>query len=212
MPFQKSLLTLFVSLCLLPLSAQIKGVTETGEEVILFEDGSWRYANEEEAIAKEIPTNPEKFEKPEEASFLLKSKKLEVGIWLNPKEWSFKQATDNEEAEYELQLKGEDLYGLILTEKVEIPLENLKNIALQNGRAVAPDLRVVKEEYRNVNGLKVLHLQLNGTTQGIKFTYYGYYYSGPNGTVQFITYTGQNLLEQFLPQCEELLNGLSLVE
>jgi len=48
---------------------------------------------------------------------------------------------------------------MIITEKVEIPLKSLKNIALVNVKSVAPDVSVVMEEYRNVNGLKVLCLQ-----------------------------------------------------
>jgi hypothetical protein len=58
-----------------------------------------------------------------------------------------------------------------------------------------------------VNGQKVLFLRLNVTLQGIKFTYYGYYYSNSSGTVQFITYTPQSLLEGYIKDCEKILNG-----
>jgi hypothetical protein len=204
----KGTLLLLISLFFVNLiQAQQKAVTETGEEVILFEDGTWKYQNEDQISEKETPTNPKKFEKDKESTFLLKSSKLNIGVYLNPKIWSFKKATDNPEAEFELQLKGGDLYGMIITEKVEIPLETLKSFALENGKTVAPDLKIVKEEYRTVNGLKVLLLQLNGTMQGIKFSYYGYYFSSRNGTVQFITYTSQNLLDSYKPESEKLLNG-----
>ena len=197
-----SVLTVFMS------QAQIKAVTEIGEEVILYNDGTWKYQNDNQLLEEEIPTNPNKFKKNKESTFLLKSNKFNAGIYINPKKWSFKKATNNEEAEYEFQLKDGDLYGMVITEKVEIPLETLKSIALENGKSVAPDLRIVKEEYRIVNGLKVLFLQMNGTMQGIKFTYYGYYFSSTNGTIQFITYTSQNLLDSYKPECEKLLNGL----
>jgi hypothetical protein len=199
-------------LCLLTVNltqAQQKAVTETGEEVILFEDGTWQYQNENDLLEKEIPTNSKIFKKDKESTFLLKSSKVNVGFYLNPQKWSFKKATDNLEAEYELQLKGGDLYGMIITEKVEIPLESLKSIALENGKSAAPDLKIAEEEYRTVNGLKVLLLQMNGTMQGIKFSYYGYYFSSTNGTVQFITYTSQNLLDSYRPEIEKLLNGLA---
>lgn len=189
-------------------SAQQRAVTELGEEVILFSDGTWRYAKQKVEETKPIPTNPQIFEKDKTASFLLKSKKAKVGFWLDPKAWSFQQATDNPDAEYDLQLKGEDLFGMIITEKMEIPLKSLKSIAIENGRAAAPDLEVVKEEYRNVNGIKVLFLQMNGTLQGIKFSYYGYYYSNQGGTVQFITFTSQQLLKSYEKECDKLLNGL----
>jgi len=187
--------------------AQQKAVTETGEEVILFEDGTWKYQNEDDLEKTEIPINPKAFKKDNNSTFLLKSNNLNVGFWINPKLWSFKKATNNPDAEYELQLKDGGLYGMIISEKVEIPLETLKSIVLENGRSAAPDLKIVKEEYRIVNGLKVLLLQMNGTTQGIKFSYYGYYFSSTNGTVQFITYTSQNLLDSYRKECDILLNG-----
>ncbi len=188
--------------------AQQIAVTQTGEEVILYDNGTWAYQNEDDLEEKEIPTNSKLFKKDKNSTFLLKSNKLNTGFWLNPKVWSFKKATDNPEAEYELQLKGGDLYGMIISEKVEIPLENLKSIAVENGKAVAPDLRITHEEYRTVNDLKVLLLQMDGTTQGIKFSFYGYYYSNSNGTVQFVTYTAQNLLNEYKSESEKLLNGL----
>lgn len=189
------------------IQAQQKAVTETGEEVILYDDKTWKYQNEDQISEIKIPTNPKKFTTDKKATFLLKSNKMNIGVNLNPKKWSFKKATDNPEAEFELKLKDGDLYGMLITERVQIPLETLKLIALENGKSVAPDLAIVKEEYRNVNGLKVLLLQLNGTMKGIKFSYYGYYFSNTNGTVQFITYTSQNLLESYKTEIEKLLNG-----
>ncbi len=187
--------------------AQQKAITGTGEEVLLYDDGTWKYQNENVLKETAISTNSKAFTKDYNASFLLKSKKLNVGFWLNPKLWSFKKATDNAEAEYELQLKTGGLYGMVISEKIQIPLERLKSIAIENAKTAAPDLRIVKEEYRMVNGLKVLLLQLNGTMKGIKFSYYGYYYSNKKGTVQFITYTSQNLLEGYKKECDVLLNG-----
>ena len=188
--------------------AQQKAITEMGQEVILYDDGTWVYQDKEEAELKEIPLNEKSFEKAEKATFQLKSKNLNVGVWINPKVWSFQNATENPDAEYEFQLRGEDLYAMLISEKVEIPLDALRKIAIDNGRSVAPDLKVVKEEYRMVNGIKVLLLEMHGTMQGIKFAYYGYYYSNERGTVQLITYTSQNLLKTYRKECNAFLNGL----
>ncbi len=191
--------------------AQKRAVTENGEEILLFDDGTWKYENEEDQVAIEIPMNPTHFRKSENSKFLLKSNKINLGIWLDPKKWKFSKATDNPDAEYEIQLKDGDLYAMIITEKVEIPLETLRNIALENGKGVSPDLRIVKEEYRMVNDIKVLLLQMDGTMQGIKFSFYGYYYSNEKGTVQFITYSSQSLLIEYQKYCDELLNGIVLL-
>ena len=205
---KKIIITLICMFCFNTFHAQQNAITETGQEVILFEDGTWKYQEAEEIVEKEIQTNPAKFAKDKDATFLLKSDKLNIGFWINPKIWSFKKPTENSESEYKLQIKSGDLYGMIITEKVEIPLETLKLLALENGKKVAPDLKIIKEEYRIVNDNKILLLQMNGTIKGIKFTYYGYYYSNANGTVQFITYSSTKILESNKPKVEVLLNGL----
>lgn len=192
--------------------AQRNAVTDNGESVILYDNGTWKFVDEGIDSVKEIPLNPTKFTKNASATFLLKSSKINLGFWIDAKKWSFKKAENNDDAEYSLQLKNGDLYSMIICEKIEIPVDALKSIALENGRAVAPDLRIVKEEYRMVNGLKVLLMQMDGTMQGVKFSYYGYYFSNSSGTIQYITYTSQNLLAEYKSKCEDLLNGLVLLD
>lgn len=203
---------LYFSLLLLNYGAQAqkKAVTETGEEVLLYNDGTWEYANDSipPNETTEIPLNPTPFNKSTNATFLLKSNKTDFGLWLNPKKWTFKKSVHNAEAEYELQYKDGDLYGMIVAEKIEIPLESLADIAVKNAQRVATDLSIVKKEYRIVNGQKMLCMQMNGTTASIKFSYYGYYYSTPNGSIQFLTYSSQNLMDGYIEVAEDLLNGL----
>src|SRR5258708_8947332 len=86
-------------------SAQKKAVTETGEEVILYNDGSWKYVNDSAETNTTIATNPKTFTKSANATFQLKSTKFNIGAWIDSKKWTLKKAVDNEEAEYELQLK-----------------------------------------------------------------------------------------------------------
>lgn len=188
--------------------AQIKAITENGEEVVLFENGQWEYTEGGELVEEEILMNPVKFTRPATSSFLLKSSKFNVGTYLDSKKWTIEKGKGDDAYEYQLTLNQGDLYAMMITEQVEIPLESLKDIALENARDVAPDVYVVKEEYRMVNGLRVLMLQMNGTLSGIKFSYYGYYFSSEKGTIQFIGYTSQNLLSKYQKTIEDLLNGL----
>jgi hypothetical protein len=206
------LLTGILTLLISSSFGQKKAVTETGEEVILYTNGTWKYLNDSVAGESEIKINPKAFKKSANATFLIKSTKFNIGLWVDSKKWSFKKAVSNEDAEYELQLKGKDLYGMMLTESIELPLESMKSVALSNARSSAADAQVVKEEYRTVNNKRILMMQINGTTQGMKFSYYGYYFSSSKGTVQLVTYTAQNLLPDYLNEIEELLNGLVTVE
>lgn len=187
--------------------AQKKAVTENGDEVILYENGTWAYSKTADTATKVIEINPTNFSKPQNVSFLLKSNKCKVGVWFDPKKWSFEKPKDGGAAEYEFELKQQDLYGMLITEKIEIPLQSLKTLAIDNAREVASDITVTHEEYRMVNGLKMLAMQMTGTIKGIKFVYFGYYYSFEGGTIQFVTYTSQSLLKTYIKDAEELLNG-----
>lgn len=190
--------------------AQVKAVTEMGEEVLLHDDGTWSFVNQAPAPMKALSLNPNPFQTPSGSTFQLKSTKTKFAVNLNSKDWTFKKSADNEDAEYELDFKNGDLFGLLIPEQIEIPLETLRNIALQNARNAAPDLQIIEEEYRMVNGQKMLYMQMNGTVQGVKIAYMGYYFSASVGTVQFLTYTSQNLMDQFRPEAMKLLNGLCI--
>ena len=192
--------------------SQIKAITEAGDEVWLFDDGTWLYTSEIASDESPISVNNELFTKNSKATFNVKSNKIDIGIWINPKEWSFTKNADNDAAEYQFQKKDEDLYALFIAERAEIPLENLRSIAIQNAKSVAPDLKIIREEYRIVNGNKVLMMQMSGTVQGIKFVYFGYYYTFEKGSVQFLSYTALNLFETYAKDMETLLNGLNRIQ
>lgn len=205
--------TLIITMLLLAstifIHAQIKAVTETGDEVFLYQDGTWKYLAETGATDEsESKTNETVFTRDKASTFLIKSKRANVGVWINTKIWSFTNNSTNEDAEIQFEKRTGDIYAMLITEKIQIPLESFKSIALQNAKNAAPDIKIIKDEYRNVNGKKVLMLQMSGTVQGIKVVYFGYYYSSEKGTTQLISYTGENLFKAHMTEMEVLLNGL----
>lgn len=189
-------------------SAQIKAITENGDEVMLNPNGTWNYVEADNYPVSGLKLNDKEFEKPSASSFLIKSKTVDVGIYLNPKQWSFKKAESNEDAEYEFQLKNEDAYGMIIAERLSIPLETLKDIAFENAKSVSSDLRIVEQEYRMVNGLKVIYMVMAANVRGKDVYYYGYYYSTEKGSVQLLCYTGASMAQQYEKDILDLLNGL----
>jgi hypothetical protein len=186
--------------------SQTKAVTENGDEVLLYEDGTWGFTKEIDNEFDSIITNNQKFSKLASLTFALKSKVLPTSIFYNTSKWTMKKAESP--SEYTFTHKTQDVYGMFISEQIEIPIENLRKIALENAQEVAPNCEILKEDFRIVNGKKVFFMQMNGTTQGIKFTYLGYYYSNQSGTFQFVTYTAQNLLDKVQADMFELLNGV----
>ncbi len=215
---KKNLIIFLFVVIAIPSFAQTNAVTEDGDKVVLYDDGTWEYADEvddtvtntaaDTIIADEIPLNSLTFSKNEESNYLLKSERINIGCWVDTAKWSINKAPDNEAAEFEINHRGEDLYGMMITEKLDLPLESLANIALDNARDAAPDVKVLDKQYRYVNGIKVLMMRMTGTIQGIKFSYYGYYYSTGNGATQFLVYSSVENVDKNMPEIESLLNGL----
>lgn len=201
----------FIVICAFSLMvhADQRAVTDEGEIVILKDDGTWVYEGSDTNQISEIPINDGVFEKSEESSFRIKSTKNNSEYWINPKKWDFAKAESKSEAEYQFKLKNGDLYGLAITEEIEIDVENLAQIALQNAKQVAPDARITKQEYRMVNGNKVIYMEMQGTIQGIDFTYLGHYFSNSSGATQYLTYTGTSLVKNYQSEIETFLNGFS---
>jgi hypothetical protein len=123
----------------------------------------------------------------------------------DPVKWTL--AKGDKAGRHQLNHREGDGYALIIAERLEIPMASLKNIVLENARTAAPDARIVRQEQRRVNGADITCMEIAGTTQGIKFRYFGYYYAGKAGTIQVITYTGENLFPEYRSDFEELLNG-----
>lgn len=191
--------------------ASIKAVTEEGEVVILKDDGTWLYEDGTSIERAPIITNPKTFSKGEESSFKLKSTKTDSIFWIEPKKWKFKKNNNGHDvAEYTFTVKGTDLYGMVISEQWEMDLEDLADLAINNAKEAAPDIKVVKQEYRIVNGHKVIYMEMEGTIQSIKFTYLGYYYSDKSGSTQYLTYTGTNLVKKYRKDIDDFLNGFDI--
>lgn len=193
-------------------TAAKRAVTDEGSVVILNGDGTWVYESEVKVAQEQIKENSTHFTKPAEATFLVKSTKNNSAFWINPTKWSFQKSNGESQKEYQFQLKNGDLYGAIISEQIEIGIENLGQIALINARKLAPDMQITQQEYRIVNGVKVLYVQMSGSATGIKFTFNGYYYSNKTGTTQYITWTAASMIEKYQSEIDSFLNGFTTQE
>ncbi|OWY22883.1 hypothetical protein C7N43_05265 [Sphingobacteriales bacterium UPWRP_1] len=190
--------------------AQQRAITNRGEEVILYEDGTWEYAEQATDTADApIATNPTPFTKSQGAGFMVESTIVDdVEVAVDPEKWRFQRTNAAAAAEYKFEHKSKPLYAMLIAEEMEIPINLLKKAALSNARDAAEDARITYEEYRVVNGQTMLMMEIKGTIEGMPFAYLGYYYSGSTGTIQLISYTTQNFFEQNKSELEEFLNGL----
>lgn len=207
----KSYITLLLCIFAFNALASKKAITDEGDVVILNDDGTWKYEDGKASGDIELLINPDIFEKHNKSNFVLKSTKTNSSFAINPKKWKFKKNENgHESAEYTFELKGGDLYGMVISEQVEIGVEELASIAFDNAKGAAPDIKVVKKEYRVVNGNKVIYMEMVGTIQSAKFKYLGYYYSNSSGSTQYLAYTGANLVDKYKTDINIFLNGFSV--
>jgi hypothetical protein len=199
----KTTITLFIILSALFVNAQQSATTESGKKVILYDNGKWEYVKYDTSVTD---VKMKGFVKPRTATTLVKSEKNDFGVWYDPKKWKVNK--DRETSEFFFTLVRGDGYAMAITERIQIGMENFKEMALGNARNAAPDIEVDKEEERTVNGVLIKYIQMSGTIKGIKFTYAGYYCSNESGSIQLLCFTGKNLFKDYAKDFEDLLNGL----
>lgn len=189
--------------------AQIKAVTEKGEEVLLYDNGTWKSGNITPAFDTRLDTLS--YTKSRAANFKVKSDINKSAVWIDPKKWSFKgKEKDDIAREYFFTLKNESAYAMMINEQIEIPLSTLIDIAVQNMKEAATVATLTREEYRLINNHLVKYMEVDATVRGINFVYFGYYYSNESGTTQLLGFTAKNLLEKHKKEILELLNGFDL--
>ena len=184
------------------LASQERVTTASGRVVLLYPDGTWKYAPTPPAPARSEHTRPA------QATAHVDFARGSAALYYDPTKWQETKGT--EPGRVALTHMDGDGYAIIIAERLQITIEALRQMALTNAKNAAPDAEIVSQENRRVNGHDVMVLQIKGSVQGIGFVYFGYYYVGPEGTFQLLTYTAANLFDEYKPQFEQLLDGFTL--
>ncbi|MEM7103704.1 MAG: hypothetical protein AAF502_11270 [Bacteroidota bacterium] len=205
------------------LCAQIQAVTEYGDTIYVFDDGTWNFTGEKATLADDydlsyldevltFDTSTVQYNHNPTGKRTLKSKYGFFDIFYDEDIWErVPPAQLNDEAEFAFVAKESDIWCVVIAEEIEVGLENVVKIAMNNMREYTGgeiDLRQL--EVREVNGFEVVKGVFALNFSGLDFIFDSYYYSDENGTVQFTTWTGANVHEKYEPAIEELLNGLVL--
>ncbi|MDX2246730.1 MAG: hypothetical protein SF052_08150 [Bacteroidia bacterium] len=212
---KRTLFTLLLFIvCFMPIRlwAQEIAVTERGDTVFLYANGTWSYYNEGMQTGQstiEIRMNDQPHTKPEKSIKKISGLNDAYEVWYDEKKWKRVPPGElNPEADIALKFMDGDAYAMVIYEEVEIPAANLSQIAIDNAANVAPDIKMIDREYRVVNNDTLVWMRMDGTANGIKIAYYSYYFSNTKGAIQFHTFTGQNLMDKYKEELENLLDGL----
>jgi hypothetical protein len=128
-----------------------------------------------------------------------------MNVRYDPSKWKPTPTTDANRFEFK-HVRG-DGFAVIVAEKAGISTDGIADIAFANIRKQDPGARMTLKQKRRVNGVDVWFQTVDATVKGTPVTYFGYYYGGPAGTIQVLTYTGRKLASEYEPDLLEFLNG-----
>ena len=183
--------------------APVKVTTPSGDEVILNSDGTWEYA----ANLKKRTVNNTKFVIPAASKDFVKGNDISYQVFYDKAKWVILEKNISEIAEFSFQHSDDNAYAMIVAENEAIPLDDLRNIVLDNIKAVAKNVKIINEEERTVNGSKVIMLNVKAIIQGMDFVYHYYIYSGEGASIQVVSFTSEDLYLEHKTDMENLLNG-----
>lgn len=197
-------------ICLIPLIswAQIIIATSNGNQLKLTSEGEW------EEVWETLPNQAEynSFTLPEESRALLKTNNAKFGIQFNSEKWdvlsgSHFPGSGFENFEFEFSHRKSLAIGLLMTDPYPASIEKVISRSLNQIKETATELTVAYGEVFSVNKKTVYMVILQTVEHGIPLTYYNYYYSGDEGSVQFLGYCNQKVFWKYEDDIKDLLNG-----
>jgi hypothetical protein len=219
---KKTLITVLIAVLGINFSlfAQEKAITETGDTIYVYPDGTWSFELElykpsggiTQPINKRVApvNNGRTFTVTEGLTGKLSSALGPIRVMYQDSIYKrLPPANINGEAEFALTARDNSCYAMVIIEPVEIGLDNLFKIALTTMESAADEpLEILEQEYCEVNGQPMIRASMKATVNGLEIIYFSNYYSGPNGSVQLVSWSFASLFDQQKPKLEALLNGL----
>jgi len=184
--------------------AQITAVTEEGKAVILFGNGTWRYLNDSLWISN---TGMQYFSTPENSTHVLTGKEPAYEIRYNAEKWKLLPDTLYKNADFSLENHDGEVIAMIITEKMQVPLQRIKDAAVENFNKTGTEFKITEEQKLNVNGTEGLLLKIDALVDDMPFSYLNGFFSTPQGTYQLITFTAYNLFDQYRNDMMDLICG-----
>lgn len=123
----------------------------------------------------------------------------------DPSIWK-SDGSDEKDIDLVLEHRSGNAHAAVYAFAGEATLDDLRANALKNGRAMAPDLKVVGEERSKRDGADVLTMHMTGNSAEGPVTYRGVYWAGAGQAVQLVA----SSTKETDADVKELLDGLSI--
>lgn len=201
-------------------TAQVKAVTEHGDTIYVYQNGTWSFDLEDndnllsltDKISYELQIDTvkalQKFS--EDANKSISTSIGQFELKYNEKDWKrVPPGKYNEDAEFAFEHRRNDVLSVIITEQAEFDKEAIFKIALNTMEEnIGAKPKVLKTELRNVNGFDILRGVVEVEMTGVALVFDTYYYGNEKGTTQFTVWTAKSLWEKYEQAIIEFQNGL----
>jgi len=201
-------------------NCQTIAVTETGDTIYVYDNGTWSYEFQEEmplineldylSAELKIDTVEEKLIHPTDANKEVRNSKNQFIIKYNDRKWKrVPPATLNEIAEFAFEGKTFAIWCIVIAEETEIAPDLLFKIAKNTMEEnTGSNVDIINTELRTVNGSNVIRGTFKAYISSITFVFDSYYFSNDLGSVQFTVWSGDKIWERNEKEILDLLNGL----
>ena len=219
------LLAGYLFLILPQVHGQVQAITEYGDTIFVYDNGTWSFELLDEAppiekefgfLSKEvkIDTLSEGFTFSENVTKEVNNSRDQFTVKYDDRLWGrVPPGTLNEDAEFAFKFKESDIWSVVISEETPIEINKLFLIAKKNMESYSgEDAEIIATELRTVNGTPVIRGVLKSTFSGITFMFDSYYYSDDRGSIQFTTWTSDTIWEKNQETILDLLNGLIVKE
>ncbi|GAB2498353.1 hypothetical protein [Algoriphagus taiwanensis] len=218
-----SFLFLFILFGIHSAFSQIKAVTENGDTIYVYNDGTWSYELRESSSQSgsmdflneivEVETIDASFTTPASSKDKVKNAMDQFQIFFNSEDWRrVPPATLNDEAEFAFESKFSDVWSVVISEETPIEKETLFKIARKNmedNTGTKPE--TISLTQFKVNGQDILRGVLRASFSGITFVFDTYYYSDERGSVQFTTWSSEAVWKKNEEKIQDLLKGFEVI-
>jgi hypothetical protein len=147
-------------------------------------------------------------ERPDDATHLVRGGDGLFGVW-HTDAWVHEAGGDGsggEANELGFQHESGEAIAVALFDPTVIPLAELRDLILESAMENAPDLRLVREERRTVNGVDVLYLECEGEEDS--FSFQATLYADGRGTLHVMTVIPTPMLARSRADVDSLHRGL----
>ena len=177
--------------------------TAKGKEVILHDNFTWEYSNQDSSVSKEALI----LTKTAGLKNEFKSPSGNYSIFWDPSAW--RQTKElNAQAEMNFTNKEGSGFAMVLFDGLFISLDQMKNIVIINAKKIDANAYLIETQPCVVNGTKGMLATYTAENQGLKFIFYSLIVAADKGTLQFTFFTLESAFADLKPKFQQAMAGL----